>query len=66
MVACLLFEHLHALSLRWHLNRKTGATLSQMERGVAGVSSVIQYSLFTLAPTLLQLMLVSVREAFYV
>jgi ABC-type multidrug transport system fused ATPase/permease subunit len=45
-IALQVFRHLHALSLRFHLNRQTGGMTRDIERGTRGVSSLISYSLF--------------------
>ncbi|KAF7709660.1 ATP-binding cassette sub-family B member 6 isoform X1 [Silurus meridionalis] len=47
-----LFAHLHALSLRWHLGRKTGDVLRSIDRGTASVSHLLDYILFTMLPTI--------------
>ncbi len=52
------FRHLHALSLNWHLKRKTGAVLRTINRGTGSISTLIRIVLFTLAPTLLELLMV--------
>lgn len=39
-----LFAHLHALSLRWHLGRKTGDVLRSIDRGTASVSHLLEYT----------------------
>ena len=52
------FEHLHALSLRFHLERQTGGMTRDIERGVRGIESLISYSLFSIVPTLLEVALV--------
>ncbi len=54
------FRHLHALSLNWHLKRKTGAVLRTINRGTGSISTLIRIVLFTLAPTLLELVMVCV------
>ncbi|KAM9486383.1 ATP-binding cassette sub-family B member 6 [Clarias gariepinus] len=46
-----LFAHLHALSLRWHLGRKTGDVLRSIDRGTASVSHLLDYIVFTMLPT---------------
>ena len=43
-VSVMLFSHLHALSLRWHLQRQTGSVLRVMDLGVAAVAQIIQAS----------------------
>jgi len=58
-VSLSLFEHLHALSLRWHLNRKTGEVLTVMSQGVSGVSALIQVLTCSISATVLELLLTS-------
>jgi ATP-binding cassette subfamily B protein len=57
-IALRVFRHLHALSLRFHLNRQTGGMTRDIERGTRGVSSLISYSLFSILPTLVEITLV--------
>ncbi len=52
------FEHLHGLSLRFHLERQTGGMTRDIERGVRGVESLISYSLYSVVPTLFEVALV--------
>ena len=52
-------EHLHHLSLRYHLERKTGALSRDMERGTRSASSLLNYMLFSILPTLVELGLVA-------
>ena len=52
------FEHLHGLSLRFHLERQTGGMTRDIERGVRGVESLISYSLYSVVPTLFEVVLV--------
>ncbi|KAK5982209.1 ABC transporter [Trichostrongylus colubriformis] len=47
-----LFSHLHSLSLRWHLSRKTGLVLRVMDRGTSSVNSILNYILFNIVPTI--------------
>ncbi|VDL81038.1 unnamed protein product [Nippostrongylus brasiliensis] len=47
-----LFAHLHSLSLRWHLSRKTGLVLRVMDRGTSSVNSILNYVLFNIVPTI--------------
>ena len=46
-----LYRHLHDLSLRWHLGRKTGEVLGVMDRGTSSVNSLLNYILFSVGPT---------------
>lgn len=57
-VALKVFEHLHALSLRFHLSRQTGGMTRDIERGTRGIQSLISYSLYSILPTIVELTLV--------
>ncbi len=57
-IALRTFEHLHALSLRFHLERQTGGMTRDIERGVRGIESLISYSLYSVIPTLIEVVLV--------
>ena len=57
-VALKVFRHLHALSLRFHLNRQTGGITRDIERGTRGISSLVSYTLFSILPTLIEIVLV--------
>ena len=57
-IALTTFEHLHALSLRFHLERQTGGMTRDIERGVRGIESLISYSLYSILPTLIEVALV--------
>ncbi len=57
-IALETFRHLHALSLRFHLERQTGGMTRDIERGVRGIESLISYSLFSVVPTLIEVALV--------
>ena len=59
LTALEVFQHLHALSLRFHLDRQTGGVSRVVERGAAGIQSLLDLTLFNIAPTLLELALVS-------
>ena len=59
-VALQVFGHLHALSLRFHLERQTGGMTRDIERGSRGISSLVSYSLYSIVPTLVELTLVLV------
>uniref|UniRef100_A0A8C5BIK8 ATP-binding cassette sub-family B member 6 n=1 Tax=Gadus morhua TaxID=8049 RepID=A0A8C5BIK8_GADMO len=47
-----LFGHLHSLSLRWHLGRKTGDVLRSIDRGTSSINSLLSYIVFSIAPTM--------------
>ncbi|MFN3750818.1 MAG: ABCB family ABC transporter ATP-binding protein/permease [Thiobacillus sp.] len=55
-----VFDHLHALSLRFHLERQTGGITRDIERGAKAVSSLVGYLLFRIAPTVLEILMVAV------
>ena len=57
-IALETFEHLHRLSLRFHLERQTGGMSRDIERGVRGIESLIAYSLYSIVPTLIEVVLV--------
>ncbi|MDD2546560.1 MAG: ABC transporter ATP-binding protein/permease [Burkholderiaceae bacterium] len=57
-IALQTFEHLHALSLRFHLERQTGGMTRDIERGVRGIESLISFSLFNIVATLIEVLLV--------
>jgi len=57
-IALATFLHLHALSMRFHLERQTGGMTRDIERGVKGVESLISYSLYSIVPTLIEVALV--------
>jgi ATP-binding cassette, subfamily B, heavy metal transporter len=53
-----VFRHLHALSLRFHLERQTGGVSRDIERGSRSISSLISYALYSILPTLVEISLV--------
>jgi ATP-binding cassette subfamily B protein len=53
-----VFRHLHALSLRFHLERQTGGLSRDIERGTRALQSLLSYSLYTIVPTLVEVVLV--------
>ncbi len=59
------FRHLHRLSLRYHLARRTGALGRVMERGARAVEIIIRFSLFQIVPTVLELGMVFIVLAWY-
>jgi ATP-binding cassette subfamily B protein len=58
-VAIRVFNHLHALSLRFHLERQTGGVSRDIERGTRGISFLLNFMLFNILPTLLEIGLVA-------
>ncbi len=57
-IALEVFGHLHALSLRFHLERQTGGLTRDIERGTRALQSLVSYSLYTILPTLIEVALV--------
>ena len=53
------FQHLHALSLRFHLDRQTGALARAIDRGSQGIQSVLRLAVFNVVPTVIELLLVT-------
>jgi ABC-type transport system involved in Fe-S cluster assembly fused permease/ATPase subunit len=58
-VALQVFRHLHALSLRFHLERQTGGVSRDIERGTRGISTLLTYMLFSIIPVVLEFGLVA-------
>jgi len=54
-VALNVFEHLHGLSLRFHLERQTGGVSRDIERGAAGIRFLLNFMLFNILPTILEI-----------
>jgi ABC-type transport system involved in Fe-S cluster assembly fused permease/ATPase subunit len=52
------FQHLHALSLRFHLDRQTGGLSRVIERGVSGIEFLLNFMVFNIVPTILEILLV--------
>lgn len=52
-----LFRHLHGLSLRWHLSRKTGEVLRIMDRGTDSINNLLNFILFSIAPTIIDIII---------
>jgi len=53
-----VFNYVHSLSLRFHLSRQTGGMTRDIERGTRGIQSLISYSLYSIIPTLIELLMV--------
>ena len=58
-VALQVFHHLHGLSLRFHLDRATGGLTRDIERGTRGISTLLNFMVFSVLPTLLEMALVT-------
>ena len=57
-IALQVFEHLHALSLRFHLERQTGGLTRDIERGTRAIGTLISYTIFSVLPTIVEVALV--------
>jgi len=62
-VAIEVFNHLHSLSLRFHLGRQTGGVSRDIDRGSRGIQSLISYSLYSILPTLIEFTIVLIYLA---
>ncbi len=58
-VAMRVFQHLHSLSLRFHLERHTGGVSRDIERGSRGISFLLNFMVFNILPTLVEIALVA-------
>ncbi|NNE82164.1 MAG: ABC transporter ATP-binding protein/permease [Silicimonas sp.] len=58
MLALETFNHIHALSLRYHITRKTGGLSRIIERGVKGVEFLLRFMLFSIGPLIVELALI--------
>ncbi|WP_341789240.1 MULTISPECIES: ABC transporter ATP-binding protein/permease [unclassified Rickettsia] len=59
LIALNVFKHMHNLSMRFHITRKTGGLSRSIERGTKGIEAVLRYSLFNILPTSVEIILVS-------
>ena len=55
-----VFRHLHGLSLRFHLGRRTGGVARDVERGGSAISDLLDWTIYTILPTVLEVLLVTV------
>ena len=62
-IALNVFRHLHALSLRFHLERQTGGMTRDIERGTRGISTLLSFMLFSVIPIVLEITLVTILLA---
>ncbi len=60
MLALETFEHIHKLSMRYHITRKTGGLSRIIERGVKGVDFLLRFMLFSIGPLVLELLLIGI------
>jgi ATP-binding cassette subfamily B protein len=59
-VAVQTFAHIHTLSLRFHLERKTGGLSRVIDRGIKGIDTLLSFALFSIFPTIFQLLLFTI------
>ncbi|MBP0466348.1 ABC transporter ATP-binding protein/permease [Roseomonas sp. PWR1] len=59
-VALEVFEHLHALSMRFHMDRATGGLSRVIERGVRGIATSLNFLLFNIIPTIVEILFVAI------
>ena len=57
-IALRVFQHLHALALRFHMDRQTGGLSRAIERGIKGIDFLLRFMLFNILPTLVEIALV--------
>ena len=62
-LAYLTFEHMHQLSLRFHLERKTGGLTRVLERGRNAIETIVRMVILQLVPTIVEVALIVVRAA---
>merc|ERR1719376_1627039 len=60
-----VFAHLHRLSLRWHLSRKTGEVLRIMDRGTSSINGLLSYIVFNIVPTLVAILVFTATFNFW-
>ncbi|AWP13574.1 putative ATP-binding cassette sub-family B member 6 mitochondrial-like [Scophthalmus maximus] len=60
-----LFSHLHGLSLRWHLERRTGDVLRSVDRGTSSINNLLSYILFSILPTVCDIIIAVVYFVSY-
>ena len=60
-----VFRHLHALSLRFHLARRTGGVARDVERGGTAISDLLDWTLYTIVPTIVEIAMVTAVLAYY-
>lgn len=59
MVALTVFEHMHSLSMRFHITRKTGGVSRSIERGTKAIEAMLRYALHNIIPTIFEIVMVS-------
>ncbi|XP_078259374.1 ATP-binding cassette sub-family B member 6 [Rhinoraja longicauda] len=60
-----LFAHLHSLSLRWHLGRKTGEVLCSVDRGTNSINTLLSYIIFNIVPTIADIVIAIIYFSTY-
>lgn len=51
-----LFRHIHTLSLKWHLSKKTGELTRMMDRGTDSINNILNYVLFSITPSIVDIL----------
>ena len=64
-IALQVFEHLHSLTLQFHLGRQTGGVSRDIERGTRGIQTLVSFSLYSILPTIIEFALVLAYFAYY-
>lgn len=64
-IALQVFQHLHALTLQFHLGRQTGGVSRDIERGTRGIQTLVSFSLYSILPTIIEFALVLAYFAYY-
>ncbi len=59
-IALRIFRHLHALSLRFHLDRQTGGLSRSIERGTRAIDTLLTFALFNIVPTIVEMLLAAI------
>ena len=54
------FHHMHRLSLRFHLQRRTGGLSRVIERGTKGIETVVRFAMLNIAPTVVEFVVVAI------
>ena len=58
-IALKVFQNLHQLSLSFHLSKKTGSLTRELERGIRGISTIVNFTLYSVLPTFFEVMFVA-------
>lgn len=58
-VACKSFQHVHSLSLHWHINKRSGVVMRAMDRGISSANTVVEMLFLRLVPTVIEMILLA-------